>query len=249
MRLGDRRLRPWVLITAGSAPAVALHSLDGPALRFFLALVGLPRLLGLRARQRIWRAGPSTRPPPGAPCAHPGGLRLEALRTGGAPTRLGGDRHRPAAFGSLRVHPRPAARPPSAGCGRVASLGLAEGGHPRSARDMEATDGGRVVCGSHAVRPAAAGRRLASGRAGSLPWRLPKAAGRCLSLSKSWVNQSFGEPPAAVRQGAQLPAHPFSQAVMLTSSAMTCGRSRSQTGRRPSGKSPFGGCRRRPVGA
>ncbi|MFT5684599.1 MAG: hypothetical protein ACI8RZ_005543, partial [Myxococcota bacterium] len=39
----------------------------------------------LRPCQRIWRAGSPTRPSAGSPCPHPGGLRLEALRTGSSP--------------------------------------------------------------------------------------------------------------------------------------------------------------------
>jgi hypothetical protein len=178
LRLGDRRLRPWVLITAGSAPAVALHSLDGPALRFFLALVGLPRLLGLRARQRIWRAGPSTRPPPGAPCAHPGGLRLEALRTGVHP-HAGGSQ---AATGRLRQPPcpSPTGRSPAfgrlrpgclVGAGRrwASAIGEGHGGYrwrpggmwlPRSPSGRSRSQTGERPSGESPLEAAEGGRSL-----------------------------------------------------------------------------------------
>ncbi|MFT5681951.1 MAG: hypothetical protein ACI8RZ_002869 [Myxococcota bacterium] len=74
-------------------------SVSGPSLKPRVACC-------LRPCQRIWRAGSPTRPSTGSPCPHPGGLRLEALRTGaGLPPHLGvyvGSHRRPSAASVLR---------------------------------------------------------------------------------------------------------------------------------------------------
>jgi hypothetical protein len=118
------------------------------------------RLLGLRGRQRIWRAAPSTRPPPGAPCAHPGGLRLEAAQNkcfSDTFREIGTDRQASPASDGDSPHRQLASLRPAA------------------------AEGDRGVSGPQPAR---------GGRAADRGWirRLPKAAGRCLAPTRVWVN-------------------------------------------------------------
>ncbi|MFT5685673.1 MAG: hypothetical protein ACI8RZ_006627 [Myxococcota bacterium] len=143
LRYCKPRLRPWALIATGP--------LRGPRCTRFrpaFSVFGLslkPRLpCCLRPRQRIWRAGPATRPTAVSPCARPGELRLLNWRSKTIQsTKLGGrqppDRLR-------RTHPVPVPLHES-------TISPSTTGTCRTSGSVQSVQRGSHLTGSGSLRP------------------------------------------------------------------------------------------------